>query len=132
MLADRVRDAQEAPFRAAHPCDPLVSAEEQVGQAPRYEETAQIGAVSMVATRRGRGCKEVISSRLRTTSCAARGRVSSAATVRTWSANAASRAARGCSQTWERHGFKRLAARIRWTVWGEIAATTSSITSCRA
>ena len=85
-----------------------------------------------VATRRGRGWSEVISSRLSTTSCTARGRVSRSATARTCAANAASRGVRGWSQTCDRQGFKRLEASSRCTVWGEIDATTSSRTSCRA
>jgi hypothetical protein len=59
-------------------------------------------------------------------------RVSRSATARTCAANVASQGVRGCSQRCERQGFRRFAARIRWTVWGEMAATTASMTSCRA
>ena len=37
-----------------------------------------------------------------------------------------------CGWPCERQGFKRWDASRRWTVWGEIDATTSSRTSCRA
>ena len=90
------------------------------------------GWAGRVATRRGRGWSDVISSRLTTTACALRRRVSRSATIRTWSAKAASRGVRGCSQTWDRQGFRRSAASIRCTAWGESDATTSSRTSCRA
>src|SRR5215210_6558786 len=94
--------------------------------------TGRPGWAGRVGARRGRGWSEVISSRLSTTACSSRRRVSRSATARTCAANVASRGVRGWSQAWDRQGFKRVAASSRWTVWGEIDATTPSRTSWRA
>ena len=90
------------------------------------------GRAGRVATRRGRGWSEVISSRLSTTSCGARGRVSRSATARTCAANAASRGVRGWSQTCDRQGFRRSAGRRRADRLGRDRRHDPVADSCRA